>query len=177
MMAELNTLVYRALDMGRKEQSLVSDLVHVRFALNDGRLGEEAVRRPTTAEMCAYGRRLQGELDDYISGEWPGRHDILVMHDDHSGMVRVTLDQRAAAKARVLVVQADAQEAAALEKCRSGIRKTRSQWVYFDRNLRVYDGDATYVLKPMQRFHWTETQARVDAMEIVAESIARRGGT
>jgi hypothetical protein len=177
MMAEMNALVYRALGMGPKEQLLVSDLVHVRFALNDGRLGEEAVRRPTTAEMRAYGRRLQGELDDYISGEWPGRHDIVVVHDDHSGMVRMTLDQRAAAKGRVLVAKADAKEAAAFEKCRRGIRKTRSQWVYFDRNLRVYDGVATYVLKPMQRFHWTETQARVDAMEIVAESIARRGGT
>lgn len=177
MVAEMNALVNGALGLGPKEKVLIKDLVRVRFALNDGRLGDEAVRHPTKPEVQTYATRLQAELDDYIHGELPGRHDVGVLYDDHSGMVRVSLDQRAAVTRPVSVVRAGAAEAAALEQCRGRLRRMRSQWVYFDRNLRVYDGDNTYVLKPMQRFQWTETQARVDATSIVSESIARRGRT
>ncbi len=60
-----------------------------------------------------------------------------------------------------------------LEGIRRHLRQKRSQWIYFDRNLRVYDGSRTYVLKPMQRFHWTRSQARLDALDIISESMAR----
>ena len=173
----LNDMVFEVFGLAAQDRKTVQDFVEIRFALNDGKLGMPAVVRSSGANLRAYASRLKSELDSYIEGELSGNHIVEIVHDENSGMVRVTLDQRAAAKGRVLIVQADAKEAAALEKCRSRIRETRSQWVYFDRNLRVYDGNATYVLKPMQRFHWTETQARVDAMQIVAESIARRGGT
>ncbi|HUX16139.1 MAG TPA: hypothetical protein VMW52_06675, partial [Phycisphaerae bacterium] len=82
--------------------------------------------------------------------------------------------REATGNARVPVLRADISEAAALEECRQRIRQQKSQWVYFDRNLRVYDGDNTYILKPMQMFHWTQSQARVDAMDIVPESMTRR---
>jgi hypothetical protein len=52
------------------------------------------------------------------------------------------------------------------------LRKERAQWVYFDRNLRLYEGTRTCILKPMQRFHWTESQAMVDARHIIAETLA-----
>lgn len=171
---EMNTLVYRALGLGPKEQSLVHDFVRVRFALNDGQAGNEAIRHPTEAEMRAYAVGLQKELDDYISGEVSGRHDVQIVYDDHSGMVCISLVQDGAAKARVSVMRADATDAVALEKCRHHVRRQRSQWVYFDRNLRAYDGDRTYLLKPMQRFQWTQTQARIDARDVVSESMARR---
>ena len=177
MITEMNSLVYSTLGLGPCEQSLVRDLVRVRLALNNGHVGKQSIDPPIKKELRAYGMRLQEELDEYISGELPGKHHIAIVYDDHSALVRVRLDQRTSAKGRVPVLRADAREAAALNKCRERLRQTRSQWVYFDRNLRVYDGTKTYVLKPMQRFQWTETQARVDAMEIVPESIARRDKT
>jgi hypothetical protein len=177
MINEVNALVYAGLGLGPKEQSLVYDLVHVRLALNNGQLGEEAVRRPTKTEVHAYAVALQGELDNYIQGELLGRHDIRIVYDDYSGMVCMSLAHNGATKGLISVVQASDMEAAVLEKCRQHLRQQRSQWVYFDRNLRIYDGDQTYVLKPMQRFHWTSSQARIDATDIISESIARREGT
>jgi hypothetical protein len=47
--------------------------------------------------------------------------------------------------------------------------------VYFDRNLRVYEGTKTFVFKPMQRFHWTESQALMDARQIIAETLQGGG--
>jgi hypothetical protein len=174
---ELNSLVYDALRLSREERSLVRDLVRVRLALNDGQLGHEAVRRPTKPEMRSYGVALQAELDDYVRGELPGKHDVQIVYDDLSGMVCVRLVRNGTAASHVSLMRADDSEATALERCRQRIRQKRSQWVYFDRNLRIYDDSHTYVLKPMQRFHWTETQARVDAMDIISESISRREET
>jgi len=177
MMDEMNSLVYGALDLCPKERSLVRDLVRVRLALNDGQLGDEAVRRPTKTEMRTYGLALQAELDDYIRGELSGRHDVRIVYDDFSGMVCMSLIRNGATKGRTSVMRADDSEAAGLEQCRQHIRQQRSQWMYFDRNLRIYDGDHTYTLKPMQRFQWTETQARIDAIDVISESIARREET
>jgi hypothetical protein len=177
MIDEVNALVYAGLGLGPKEQSVVQDLVHVRLALNDGQLGDEAVRCPTKTEVRAYAVALQEELDDYIRGELSGRHDVRIVYDDYSGMVCMSLAPNGTTKGLISVLRANDPEAATLEKCRQHVRRQRSQWVYFDRNLRIYDGDQTYVLKPMQRFHWTPSQARIDAIDIISESIARREET
>jgi hypothetical protein len=55
------------------------------------------------------------------------------------------------------------------------LRKQCSQWVYFDRNLRIYEGTRTFIFKPMQRFHWTVSQAMVDAREIISETLQATG--
>jgi len=173
---ELNELVYDALALRDRERSLIHDMVRVRLALNDGRLGKAAVGKPNKSFLRAYAVALQTELDAYIYDAVHGKHSIGVIHDEHSGMVRISLAKNGAGKGKsVAIMTANASEAASLRECRARIRQERSQWVYFDRNLRIYEKDSTYVMKPMQRFHWTPSQARADAMEIVAESMARRG--
>lgn len=172
--AELNELVADAMGLADDERALIHDMVRVRLTLIGGKLGKEAVGRPSKEDMQTYGRSLQEELDGYTCGEIAGRHSVEIVHDDCSGMVCVTFRRNGTQNGRVPVMQADASGAMALEKCRQHIRRQKSQWVYFDRNLRVYDGDRTCIFKPMQRFHWTRTQARIDAMDIVPESMARR---
>ena len=68
-------------------------------------------------------------------------------------------------------MQADKPTATQLETTRQRLRKQHSQWVYFDRNLRIYEGTKTFFFKPLQRFHWTESQAMQDASEIIAETL------
>jgi hypothetical protein len=43
--------------------------------------------------------------------------------------------------------------------------------VYFERNLRMYEETRTYLFKPMQRIHWTESQALADASSIIADTL------
>jgi hypothetical protein len=173
LIAELNSLVNEALQLKPLEKELIRDFVRIRWRLNNGGTGIEAVRKPTKSEMLAYGDSLRAALDDYIKDVVGGAHEIQIMHDDYSGMVRLALVSNASGR-RVAVVSATAGEARALKKCRENLRVNKSQWLYFDRNLRVYGRKFTYILKPMQRFHWTKTQATVDAMKIVTESIARK---
>ncbi|MGA2255128.1 MAG: N-6 DNA methylase [Thermoguttaceae bacterium] len=171
LLRELNDLVNDSLELDAGEKAIIRDLVHVRLALNDGKTGRPAVRSPKTAELRAYGQRLKSELDDFIDGELPKRHQVAVVHDNLSGMVQVDLMKDGPAARDVKVFKADDSTARQLEETRGRLRAERSQWVYFDRNLRVYEGTRTYLFKPMQRVHWTESQAMIDARSIIAETL------
>jgi len=171
---ELNKLVNDSLVLKPKDQALIHDFVRVRCALNDGRLGPEAVHPPTKTEMRKYATSLQKELDDFIEGELLGRHDVQIVYDRDSGMICVTLVQNTTTKGLISVSQANTPEAEALNKYRKQIRRQKSQWVYFNRNLRIYNDNQICVFKPMQQLHWTATQARIDAMDILSESMSRR---
>ncbi len=154
---------------------MVHDLKHVRLELNDGKLGQQAVRLPEPKDMRTYARRLKGELDAFIGNELPKRHSVGVVYDKLSAMICVNLTRDANAARKIIVEHADNDGAKQLERTRRRLRQKVSQWVYFDRNLRLYEGTRTYLFKPMQRFHWTESQAMCDAGEIVAETLAGPG--
>jgi hypothetical protein len=72
---------------------------------------------------------------------------------------------------------ASSSEALQLAETRRRLMEQRAQWLYFNRNLRVYEGSRTYILKPLQRFHWTRTQAIQDAAEIIADCLEPESGT
>ena len=175
LLDELNILVSDALQLDAGERTLVRDLVKVRLALNDGKTGKPAVRPPKTPELRSYAKRLKTELDDFIDGELPKRHQVGVVYDGLSGMIQVDLIRDAKAARTVNVAKADDPTARQLETTRRRLRDERSQWVYFDRNLRIYEGTRTFIFKPMQRFHWTESQAMIDAREIIAETLEGAG--
>ena len=68
------------------------------------------------------------------------------------------------------------REAHQLVEARRRLIEHRAQWLYFNRNLRIYEGSRTYILKPLQRFHWTRTQAIQDAAEIIADCLELESG-
>ena len=60
----------------------------------------------------------------------------------------------------------NASEAGARQLAETQRRLTeqRAQWLYYNRNLRVYEGSPNlYIETAAQRFHWTRTQAIQDA--------------
>jgi hypothetical protein len=74
------------------------------------------------------------------------------------------------------VLAATGEIARELQTIQSLLRERRSQWIYFNRNLRIYEGTTTYIAKPMQRLHWLESQAMLDANEIIAETLEPASG-
>ena len=171
LLQELNLLVGKALGLDKTAQAAIKDLVHVRRALVDGQVGEAAVRLPQEEELQAYAEALQAELDAFLEGDVRARHRVTAVHDADSGMVEVDLVRHTETKQSVAVLQADDPTAREFQKVRDRLREKRSQWVYFDRNLRIYEDTRTYLFKPMQRLHWTESQAIADAGEIIADTL------
>lgn len=177
LLKELNELVSDALGLDERERSLVHDLVHVKLELNDGKVGQPAVRPPKVDELRAYASRLKKDLDAFVEGELDKRHQVGIIYDkaSASGMIQVDLIKDPVAAKERIVLAADNPTAKQLEKTRQRLRKQHRQWIYFDRNLRIYEGTKTFILKPLQRFQWTESQAMQDATEIIAETLQLGG--
>ena len=174
LLIELNDLVSDSLGLSKRDRALVSDFVNVRLELNDGKVGRPAVDGPKTGELKAYATRLRNELDDFVGVDSQYRHSVEVIHDKESGMICVDFVKSKKATA-ISVLAADHATASALAKARQELQQETGQWVYFNRNLRLDDGMKTYLFKPMQKFHWTESQAMVDASEIIAETVSDEG--
>lgn len=174
LLTELNDMVSKSLGLSERERALVSDFVNIRLELNDGKVGRPAIKNPTVTELKRYGNRLRQELDDFLGRDSKYRHAVDIIFDQTTGMICVDFvaSKKAAA---VTVSSADEPTARALTATRKELREEIGQWVYFDRDLRIHDGTKTYLFKPMQRFHWTESQAMVDASEMIAETVSAEG--
>lgn len=172
--AEANEAVANLLELTDEERVLVRDFVHVRRHLADGFVPHEAVREPDQKELEAYARRLKRTLDGYIEESEPRRHDVTVIVHSSTGMVGIELVPRARAGSRAIA----ATDAAAksLTEVERRLAAEHSQWLYFDRNLFLFDGPRTLIRKPLQRLWWTESQALADADQLVAEALAPEEG-
>jgi hypothetical protein len=173
LLAQLNALVYDVLQLSPSERWNVEDFVRVQTALLKGKIGDEALGRPSPDELSEYAEALKSELDAFVSGHSALRHTVTLVHSQEAAMVGVDLGMEAPQEPAVL--QADAAEARELNAAQQRLLHRHSQWVYFNRTLRVYEGSRVYVLKPFSRMHWTKSQAVLDAGEIVAETITGMG--
>ncbi len=172
--AELNRLVGGALGLSEAEQWLVEDLVHVRKELTDGRVGDVAVRPPVQSDLACYAETLKHELDAFLDPELELAHRVNIVHAAASGVVQIELDKRARVDG-VRIAVADDPIAWQMRTVEREVDQTHCQWLYFDRNLFLYKGDAAFVLKPMQRLWWTRSQALADADELISETLAQAG--
>jgi len=176
LLAELNEMTADALGLTKEERRLVSDLVQVRYALNDGKRGEAAMREPKPKELTAYAKALKDELDDF-AGDFAGRaHKVTVVADEESGSAMIEIDfttDHEAARKPVVMGATDA-EAKSLRRAKTKLIDDEGawQWTYFNRNLRIFKGRKTYVFKPLHYFHWTQSAALTDASQIIAETLS-----
>lgn len=173
---EANAFVSRLLGLTDEEQVLIHDLVHVRRHLADGLVPPDVVRAPGKTELDAYARRLERTLDDAIDRSESRRHQAMVVVSGATGMVRIELAARRSRGSRGRVLDASAPLAEAFGEVRQRMQRERGQWLYFDRNLFLFDGPRTFILKPLQRLWWTESQALADADHLVAEALAAAEG-
>lgn len=171
MVKALNDLTADSLKLSSRARAAVHDLVHVRFGLIQGKTDVSAIGPPVDGEFMSYATMLQEELDGFVAASSDKRHQVNVMFGGGSGLVSVNIVPADSVEQPVRVIEARSEDARQLGKTRLLLSQRRDQWLYFDRNLRVYDGPRTYILKPLQHLHWTQTQAIRDAGEIIADSL------
>jgi hypothetical protein len=175
LIERLNGLVFGALGLDDHDRYLVDDLVHVRLSLDEGKLSQQAIDPATPEVLEEYARVLKGELDAFAELPGGAAHALRVEHDGQSGAVLIDLaDGRV--RAGVTVEKAGSGISSAFAQARQHLRRKHSQWLYFDRNLIVFDGKRTILFKPLQRLHWTRSQALLDSDQVIAETLANSGG-
>jgi hypothetical protein len=177
LVRELNELTFDALNLSSRARAAVHDLVHVRFGLTRGKTAVSAVDPPVASEVTAYAETLRDDLDSFLGTAADTRHSVEIIVGGGSGLIAVNLVSGVRRQEPVQIWDASNEDARRLAEARTHLIEQRSQWLYFNRNLRVYDGLRTYILKPLQRLHWTRTQAIQDAGEIIADSLRSRPST
>lgn len=170
---ELNMLVAEALGLSDADQQLIHDLVHVKTELVDGRIGEGAVGTPAQEQLRTYASTLASELDAFLDPNLKLAHFVTVATTAIWGFVQIVLGP--SGDGGVVILDRGEQLQQALGATLERVDKLHSQWMYFDRNLIVYSESFVLVLKPMQRIWWTSSQARLDADEIIADTLCAGG--
>jgi hypothetical protein len=174
LVRDLNELTSEALKLSSRARAAVHDLVHVRFGLTRGKTAPSAVDPPVPREITAYAEALRDDLDSFVGPASNTRPNVEIIVGGGSGLIAVNLVSGRGRQEPVQIWDASNEGARRLVEARTHLIEQRSQWLYFSRNLRVYDGLETYILKPLQRLHWTRTQAIQDAGEIIADSLRSR---
>lgn len=170
--SELNEMVNEALKLREADTWLISDLVHVRRHLIQGKVDSVAVGRPSLEDIRAYCQVLKEELDSFMEVVTDDRHMVEVIHGQENAMVVVHRAMARPVSASIRILSSTAQEAESLRDIRKHLLERHSQWLYFERALRRYNPETStsYLFKPMQRLHWLRSQALIDAGEVVADT-------
>lgn len=171
LIRELNQMVVDALGLQEFEQALIRDLVHVRMELVKGKTSKYAMAIPTEDELRQYASVVVKELDAFIADQPELSHSVFIIKERGSAIVAVSLHQNELPDRKIRVVNADEDTTRKLASIYKKIHKRYSQWVYFYRNLRLYDGRTVFIFKPLQRLHWTQSQAALDAGSIIGETL------
>nr|VFJ62228.1 MAG: N-6 DNA Methylase [Candidatus Kentron sp. DK] len=166
---QANDLVFDALGLTETERYLVEDLVHYRAQLLRGKTSGAIIEPPEETKLQQYGTILKSQLDAFLDSP-DEQYRIAIHHDGHSGMMDVSLTREALAQ-YVTVHRVDKATADEFNALRHRLLRRHSQWFYFERNLTVFDGDHTYLFKPMQRLHWLRSQALLDADNLIADTL------
>ncbi len=169
---ELNQKIEDQLGLSNMQRWLVHDLIHVRLHLTDGKLGEPAVSSPSLDDLKGYAMALRDELDGFLDDELGLVHRVTIWNGRTAGAVQVEVVPRTREGAVPYEVR-EREDIVARELDRfRRLQHFSSQWIYFDRNLFLYDRDRTLIFKPSQRIWWVRSQAMEDADEIIASALA-----
>lgn len=169
--ALLDMRVASALGLPESVALVVGEFFRVRYQLNKGKAPAHLRVHPDPDELATYSNRLRTELDDYLAGK--AHHRIVVLHSSRGIGVSVTLtrDKR---PIPVLVREAKGHEAETLHALLRAAESRFSQWTYVKRSVRIFEGDTIHLIKPPRRLEWTETNAMLDADDLIAEVLEER---
>ena len=168
---EVNRKVFQLLGLGKSEKILVEDFVHYNMKMTKGKAPAELTNPPDNLAIDDYRSVLKNELDAFLGEPTGLQHRIEALRDRASALIAISLTTGHDTIPPVL--QADDKAAAQLQKTRDHLVERNSQWLYTARNLRVYKDNTLYMLKPLERIHWTKRQAILDSGEVIAETMGR----
>jgi hypothetical protein len=178
LLADMNGRVFRLLGLRPTERWLVEDFVDCNMKMIGGKADSTTLASPTPSEQQSYLSTLRSALDSFLSARKGLRHKIEVLAESESVLLSVALVRSNVAIPPV-IHDAEHQASGDLRVIRDRLWSRHSQWVYFDRSLKIYEPNrgVLYQFKPLQRLHWTRRQAVLDADDIIADTLVEGGAS
>ncbi|MBW2169905.1 MAG: hypothetical protein JRG69_11725, partial [Deltaproteobacteria bacterium] len=175
LLEQLNEKVYALMGINQTERWLIQDLLQVRKNLNEGRIADEAVKPADDAEMIEYAKALKTELDNFLDKDIKDQHRITVYYSNDLAIIKLEHPLKPPAGPVRVVKVMDQKTESEFNKIKEGLLRGHGQWIYFNRNLKLFEGRTTYFVKPLQRLSWLKSQSLIDADEFIAEKLTMGG--
>jgi len=172
---QLNESVYALLRINRSERWVIEDLLLVRKELNEGKLAREAINPANKDEIHKYARAFKTELDNFLDADIKDQHRVTVFYNNELAIVKVEHPYNPPAGPATIFEVKDQKTKAEFDKLKSNLLSNQGQWIYFNHNLKIFEGRTTYLVKPRQRLCWLKSQALLDADEFIAEKLTLSG--
>ena len=144
-----------------------------RLPLVKGKAPRAVTSVPDEPQLQKYATRLKLELDGFLERK-PRRHAVTVLYSPAGIIATVELTD-VGSVANASVRDAGPTEGETVRKILRAAEQQYGQWVYVQRSVRLFSGRKIHICKPPRRLEWTETQALLDAADIVAEVAESRG--
>jgi len=170
----LEPLVQQYYDIDKYETMLIEDTLRLAaksFHPTDTMLDVPTLRTPKQEHAKVYAQTLCEMLNNFGKGSKFRVKGKLILGRPYS-VVRVSLTSKAVASVPVSKAPKELEET--FSRMESLLDNKQDRFV-FCRNLKVFDGNNLYILKPMQMRFWSRTAALNDADEIAGAIIKFRG--
>ncbi len=152
---------------------LAREFTEFRLPLVKGKAPQQLTCRPNEDQLQMYACRLTAELDGFIERK-SCRHRVTVLVAPDGIVATVELVSKGQ-PAKPTVKSAGQNEEQDVRDILLAAEQEYAQWVYVRRSVRVLAGSRIHLCKPARRLEWTETQALLDAADIIAEVAENRG--
>jgi hypothetical protein len=159
----LTNEVARILRIPEHLRVLAKDFTDVRYQLLKGKTTGTAAKPTSIKNLSDYAKHLTKALDAFAKKH----HKVTVVK--YVDFVHCTVQITRSQQPFKPVIQSGNNTEAALGKLWLEMGQGFSQWVYVQRSLRCFMGNKLHLLKSSRLIDWTETQAIMDADDIIAE--------
>ncbi len=144
-----------------------------RLPLIKGKVPPLVTKPPDVPQLETYARRLTAELDGFLERR-RRRHRVTILSAPAGSVatIEIVTNGHMAEPTVRTGVQDEQKDVADILLA---AEQTFSQWIYVRRSVRLFADSKIHLCKPARRLEWTETQALLDAADIIAEVAEAHG--
>ncbi|MHC4445326.1 MAG: HsdM family class I SAM-dependent methyltransferase [Planctomycetota bacterium] len=172
LLDELNSYVFDTLDLRKSERILIDDMVNHRLQLLDGKVPKKLLGAPSHEQIQSYLHEFKQVLDVFVGKTY--KHEVVAKICGKVALLQTRLFT-GAGNIPPQIIKGHSELADTLEDTFDRLRQQHSQWLYFNRCLKVYNGSCMYILKPLQMSQWTRSKALCDADDVIGEYLVTQG--
>ena len=175
---EINRLVFKVYDLQDTDQQLIADTLEYgvgffNWAKRKRRRphGQRPVEKPDLPMLKDYAEAFTSTVESLLQYRQQTMNAKIYTNGAPLTAITFTLVNNSQKK-NIELIQADAELRQQLKALDRLSQTQKAPSLYVRKHVRVYDGQNISLVRPSERRFWTQSQARVDADDFVAEMLA-----
>jgi hypothetical protein len=174
---DLDRAVFKLYGLDRFEQILVDDMVNQTIDFQRKHERSETLAAASPKECRAYAKSLIDVIQPFLETRKKRRLVAKVLDVDAPlRVVRFEIQPISSNGRPIIAVEKAADLSAVLREVAKNLDEKIAFGIHTRRHLRVYSGDAFYILKPAERRFWTRSAGLADGDSVLKDLFAGGGG-